>query len=47
MKSNTIVNYKLVLAIGSRHLPLQELNQVLLQLLTFNTPEGSSGGEQK
>ena len=32
------VNYKLALAIGTCHLPLQGLNQVLLQLLTFNTP---------
>ena len=31
----------------SGHPPLQELNHVLLLLLTFNTPEGSSGGEQK
>ena len=32
------VNYKLALAIGTCHLPLQGLNQVLLQLLTFRTP---------
>ena len=32
------VNYKLVLAKGIWHLPLQRLNPVLLQLLTFDTP---------
>ena len=33
-----VVNYKLALAIGTCHLPLQGLNHVLLQLLIFNTP---------
>ena len=32
------VNYKLAIAIDPCHLPLQGLNQVLLQLLVFNTP---------
>ena len=32
------VNYKLAFSIGTCHLPLQGLNHVLLQLLTFNTP---------
>ena len=32
------INYKLALAMGACHLPLQGLNQVLLQLLTFDTP---------
>ena len=32
------VDYKLGPAIGPCHLPLQGLSQVLLQLLTFNTP---------
>ena len=32
------INYKLALAVGTCHLPLQGLSQVLLQLLTFNTP---------
>ena len=41
------VNYKLAPAIGTCHLPLQELNHVL-QLLTFNTPlKGAQSGEQK
>ena len=32
---------------GACHLPLQGLNHVLLQLLTFNTaPEEVQGGEQ-
>ena len=31
------VHYTLALAMGACHLPLQGLNQVLLQLLTFNT----------
>ena len=38
-----LVNYKLSLAIGTCHLALQGLNHELLQLLTFNTPERSSG----
>ena len=33
-----IVNYKLVLVMGTCHPPLQGLNPVLLQLLIFNTP---------
>ena len=37
------VNYELALTIGTCHLSLQGLNQVLLQLLIFNTPESSSG----
>ena len=32
-----IINYNLALAVGTCHLPLQGLNQVVLQLLTFNT----------
>ena len=32
------VKYKLALALGAHHLPPQELNHVLMQLLTFNTP---------
>ena len=32
------VSYNLALAMGTCHLPLQWLNHVLLQLLTFNTP---------
>ena len=32
------VNYKLALAKGICHLPLQRLNPVLLQLLNFDTP---------
>ena len=40
------VNYKLALAMGACHLPLQGLNHVLL-LLIFNTPKGVQGGEQK
>ena len=32
------VNYKLALTMGACHLPLQGLNHVLLQLLTFSTP---------
>ena len=35
------VNYKLVLAIGTCHLPLQGLNHGLLQLLIFKTSERS------
>ena len=31
-------NYKLALDVGACHLPLQGLNPVLLQLLTFNIP---------
>ena len=31
-------NYKLALAKGICHLPLQRLNPVLLQLLTFDMP---------
>ena len=31
------VNYKLVLIMGTYHLPQQELNHMLLQLLIFNT----------
>ena len=43
----TIVNYKLALSIGTFHLPLQGLNQVLLRLLAFNTPlERVQGGEE-
>ena len=33
----TSINYKLSLAMGTCHLPLQGINQVLLQLLIFNT----------
>ena len=33
-------NYNLVLAESIWHLPLQRLNPVLLQVLTFNTPCG-------
>ena len=33
----------MALATGTCHLPLQGLNHVLPQLLTFNPPEGSSG----
>ena len=33
-----IVNCKLKLALGTCHLPLQELNHVMLKLLTFNAP---------
>ena len=40
------VIYKLALAMGAYHLPLQQLNHVLL-LLIFNTPGGVQGGEQK
>ena len=32
------VNYKLALAMGACHLPLQGLGHVLLQLLIFNIP---------
>ena len=32
------INYKWAFAMGTCHLPAQGLNQVLLQLLTFNTP---------
>ena len=32
------VDYKLAIAIGTYHLPLQGLNHELLQLLSFNTP---------
>ena len=32
-----IINHKLALTVGTCHLPLRGLNQVLLQLLTFNT----------
>ena len=32
------VNYKLALAKGVCHLPLQRLNPVLLELLAFHTP---------
>ena len=35
---DTHVNYKLALVMSTCHLPLQGLNHVLLQLLTFNTP---------
>ena len=39
-------NYKLVLAKDICHLPLQQLNPVPLQLLTFDTPcKGVQGGE--
>ena len=41
------VNYKLAFSIGTCHLPLRGLNHAPLQLLNFNTPERSSGGEQK
>ena len=44
------VSYKLTLAMGICHLPLliPRLNQVLLQLLTFQHPlKGVQGGEQK
>ena len=34
----TTDNYNLALSTGTCHLPLQGLNQVLLQLLAFNTP---------
>ena len=34
---NRGVNYKLVLAMGIWHLPLQGLNYVQLKLLIFNT----------
>jgi len=40
------VNYKLALAMGACHLPLQGLNRVLL-LLIFNTSKGVQCGEQK
>ena len=36
------VNDKLALAMSTCHLPLQGLNQVLLQILSFNPPERSS-----
>ena len=39
------VNCKLALAKGICHLPLQRLNPVLLQLLTFNTLESSGWSE--
>ena len=39
------VNCKLALVKGICHLPLQRLNPVLLQLLTFNTPESSGWSE--
>ena len=46
--SPSSVNYKLALAIGTCHLPPQELNHVLWQLLTFNTSlKDSQGGGQK
>ena len=46
--SPSSVNYKLALAIGTCHLPPQELNHVLRQLLTFNTSlKDSQGGGQK
>ena len=38
-----LVSCKLALAMGACHLPLQELNQAPLQLLTFNPHERSSG----
>ena len=37
-----LVDYKLALALGACHLPLQGLHHVLLQLLTFNTSWRSS-----
>ena len=37
-----VVSYKLALAVSACHLPLQGLNHVLLQLLTFNTHWRSS-----
>ena len=40
--ASDIVSYKLALAMGTCQLPLQGLSHVLLQLLTFNTPERSS-----
>ena len=39
------VNHKLALAMSVYYLPLQGLNHVLLQLLTFNNLEGVQGGE--
>ena len=38
-----LVNCKLALAVGACHLPLQGLNQALLELRTFNRRERSSG----
>ena len=38
-----LVNYKLELARGICPLPLQRLSPVLVQWLTFNMPESSSG----
>ena len=37
------INYKLVLAMGTCHVPLQGLNHVLLQLQIFTTLERSLG----
>ena len=41
------INYKFAPARGICCPPLQGLNHVLLQLLTFNTPKGVQGGEQE
>ena len=47
-KGKFSVNYQLALAMGTCHLSLQGLNQVLLQMLTFNTPwKGVQAGEKK
>ena len=37
-----VVNYKLVFVTGTHHIPLQRLNQVMLQLLIFNPPDSRS-----
>ena len=41
------VNYKLAFALGACHLLLQELNQVLLQMLIFNTPWNKLRGKSR
>jgi len=43
MAEEARVLYTLALAMGTCHGPLQGLQQVQLQLLTFNTPKRSSG----
>ena len=42
-KHKWVSNYKLALAMGTCHRPLQGLNHVLLQLLALNPPEKTSG----
>ena len=42
-KHKWVSNYKLALAMGTCHPPLQGLNHVLLQLLALNPPEKTSG----